>query len=262
MGQFFQGVRTTVVRTVPAGGVLADQGIVIGNEFLIAESAGAEGDEVVFVRVGGHSNLAKKAGDTFAAGALVYFNNTTKVAEATATSTNYLIGIADAVAASGDEGVDINLPGMPVYAGSVAADITSVLAGTAMTGGGSAGAVTLNVDLGTGAAQAAAGNHTHAAPTAAGVSFDNTTAQLPNNPDTVQEGLDELITLFMGTDAGEVPYDHTDSGLAAEDVQAAIDELADEKAAEAYTNVALEGVTTLAGALDAIVTRLVALEGA
>lgn len=260
MGQFFQGMRTTVVRTVPAGGVLADQGIVIGNEFLIAESAGLEGEEVVFVRCGGHSNLAKKAGDVFAAGALVYFNNTTKVAEATATSTNFLIGIAAVAAVSGDEGVDVNIPGIPVYAGSVAANITSVLAGTAMTGGGSSGAVTLNVDLGTGATQAAAGDHTHTAPTAASVSFDNTAAQLPNTPDTVQEAVDELTTLFKAVNAEGISYDHTDSGLTAEDCQAAIDELADEKAAEAYTNVALEGVTTIAGALDAIVTRLVAVE--
>lgn len=62
-------------------------------------------------------------------------------------------------------------------------DITGVTAGTGITGGGTSGTVTVNVDLGTGSTQAAFGNHTHsnyitsnATDTATGVyTFSNVT---------------------------------------------------------------------------------------
>lgn len=64
--------------------------------------------------------------------------------------------------------------------------------------------------------------------TAAGVSYDNTASGLA--ADDVQEALDELAAGAGGSTAATTSYDNTDSGLAATNAQDAIDELADEKA--------------------------------
>lgn len=64
--------------------------------------------------------------------------------------------------------------------------------------------------------------------TAAGVSYDNTQSGL--TADDVQEAIDELAAGAGGSTAATTSYDNTDSGLAATNAQDAIDELADEKA--------------------------------
>lgn len=75
------------------------------------------------------------------------------------------------------------------------------------------------------------------APTASDVSYDNTSSGL--TADTVQEAIDELksdIPTSLGANA--ITYDNTSSELTADDVQEAIDEV------NTKANTALAGITT------------------
>lgn len=66
------------------------------------------------------------------------------------------------------------------------------------------------------------------ASSAADVTYDNTTSGL--QADDVQEAIDELAAGAGGSTASTTTYDNTDSGLSATNVQDAIDEIVDEKA--------------------------------
>ena len=61
--------------------------------------------------------------------------------------------------------------------------------------------------------------------TAADVTYDNTDSGL--TADDVQEAIDEVAGKIADLSAEDVAYDNTASGLTADDVQAAIDEIAD-----------------------------------
>ena len=61
---------------------------------------------------------------------------------------------------------------------------------------------------------------------AEGLSYDNTDSGL--TADNVQSAIDEIVT-GIPTTAEDIGYDNTDSGLTADNVQGAVDELADEK---------------------------------
>lgn len=61
---------------------------------------------------------------------------------------------------------------------------------------------------------------------AEGLSYDNTDSGL--TADNVQSAIDEIVT-GIPTMAEDIGYDNTDSGLTADNVQGAVDELADEK---------------------------------
>lgn len=84
-------------------------------------------------------------------------------------------------------------------------------------------------------------------------------------PEVAEVGaaLDQIFTVLDAVDASNIEYDNKTSGLEAEDVQAAIDEvyaaipeIPTEYTAEdiTYTNNVLTDITEVAGALDAIVT--------
>ena len=83
------------------------------------------------------------------------------------------------------------------------------------------------------------------ASTAADVTYDNTTSGL--QADDVQEALDELAAGAGGSTASTTTYDNTDSGLSATNVQDAIDEIVDEKADQA-TAAPVEASTTASAA--------------
>ena len=57
----------------------------------------------------------------------------------------------------------------------------------------------------------------------------NTTETTPRNIADVLAGIEDALSQGMGRQANEVSYDNTTSGLSADDVQEAIDELAEEK---------------------------------
>ena len=60
--------------------------------------------------------------------------------------------------------------------------------------------------------------------TAENITYDNTDSGL--TADTVQDAIDELASDLSGLSADDVTYDNTDSGLTADTVQDAIDEIA------------------------------------
>ena len=67
------------------------------------------------------------------------------------------------------------------------------------------------------------------------VTYDNTVSGL--TADDVQEAIDEVNSKIVTPEADDVPYDNTTSGLVATNVQAAIDELAQGGGAEDYQDV-------------------------
>ena len=80
------------------------------------------------------------------------------------------------------------------------------------------------------------------------VTYDNTTSGL--TADDVQEAIDELAQAGAPT-ASAVSYDNTDSGLTADDVQEAIDELASKSVSVELDTANKEAFTTQAGTYTA-----------
>lgn len=79
---------------------------------------------------------------------------------------------------------------------------------------------------------------------AADVAYDNTQSGL--TADDVQEAIDELKAAIVTPEADDVAYDNTQSGLAATNVQAAIDELANGGAGAAVVLATVSSGTTSA----------------
>ena len=115
--QGYDGERQIVTRTVPTGGVVADSGYVIGDEFLVAMSTAAEATTAEFVRVGVCKFVPKTTGQTNTRGTKAYFNPTTGKTENASSATNYLIGTFDAAAESADIYSSVLLVGAPVAVG-------------------------------------------------------------------------------------------------------------------------------------------------
>ncbi|MGN6270868.1 MAG: DUF2190 family protein [Sphingomonas sp.] len=95
--------------------VVSGAGCLVGHLFGVAMSDAADGDYVVLQLDGAYA-LKKHAGDTPAAGALIYWDDANKVATTASTAGNFLIGAAIAAAAGADATVDVRLNGVSVVA--------------------------------------------------------------------------------------------------------------------------------------------------
>lgn len=98
--------------TLPAApyAVGSGQGMLAGSLFAVAERPAAAGAQVT-VKVLGVYRLDAVAGDSFAAGAPVYWDNTARLCTSTV-SGNRLIGVAVAPKATGAPRVDVRLDGV------------------------------------------------------------------------------------------------------------------------------------------------------
>lgn len=94
----------------------AGQGALIGDTFGVAANTVLSGATGQF-HTEGEWNLAKTAGQTFAAGALVYWDNTAKSVTAVSAG-NRRIGSATLAAAGGDTTARVRLSGAPAPAGA------------------------------------------------------------------------------------------------------------------------------------------------
>lgn len=148
--KYNQGVCETVVRTVPVGDVVADTAYMIGAECLVAVKDGTAGStDGVFVKRG-CCGLTFKAGDSPAAGAACYLNNTTHEVEGTPSATNYLIGCRNSNLESGLPAtrIMVDLDGTAASVYGVPGDIQGVTAGTGLSGGGTSGTVSVALSAG------------------------------------------------------------------------------------------------------------------
>lgn len=94
----------------------AGQGALIGDLFGVAANTVLSGATGQFV-IEGEFDLVKTAAQTFAAGALVYWDNTAKSVTAVSTG-NRRIGAATKAAAGGDANARVRLNGVSVPAGA------------------------------------------------------------------------------------------------------------------------------------------------
>lgn len=99
----------TLDLTAPAGGVVSGTGYLIGTMFVVASVTAAAGATFA-ARLEGVYTLTKAAGAAWTEGAAVYWDNTAKNVTTTA-SGNTKIGVAAAVAASGDTLGNVRLNG-------------------------------------------------------------------------------------------------------------------------------------------------------
>jgi len=102
--------------TVPSGGVVSGQPVLIGNTFGIATADYAESTKGQFV-VEGVFTLTKVTTDTFVEGQLIYWDNSAKKVTETPNS-NYKIGISTEVAGSSATTAPIRLNGVATVAES------------------------------------------------------------------------------------------------------------------------------------------------
>lgn len=142
--KYSQGIRDTVVRTVPAGGVVADTAYLIGAEILVACAPYDAADAGLFLKRGG-CHLAPKSGDVPADGGACYLDATTHEVQATPSSTVYLCGTrsADYPYDDGTTLIGVDLDGTTAAIYGVPGDVQGVTAGTGLIGGGTSGTVTV-----------------------------------------------------------------------------------------------------------------------
>ena len=95
-----------------AAAVLSGQGVLSGSLFGIAAVSAAVGEDFE-VEIIGVFDIDKTAAQAFAFGALVYWNDTTKLATSTAAG-NKLIGATTLAAAAADATVRVRLNGISV----------------------------------------------------------------------------------------------------------------------------------------------------
>jgi predicted RecA/RadA family phage recombinase len=94
-----------------AGAALASgQGLKTGTLFGVVQDTAAIGELFTLVRVG-HFEMVKNAGESFAVGDKIYWDDTDKNVTKTSTS-NTVIGAATAVAATADLVADVLLDGV------------------------------------------------------------------------------------------------------------------------------------------------------
>lgn len=98
----------TLTLTAPYA-VASGAGLLVGSIFGVATAAAASGDTVE-AAVAGVFDLAKATGAAWTVGARIYWDDTAKNCTTTA-STNKLIGVAVAAAASGDTVGRVRLSG-------------------------------------------------------------------------------------------------------------------------------------------------------
>lgn len=106
----YLGVGDTVDLPAPTGGVISGVAYLIGALLAVANVTAAQGTVVAFSRKGMFT-LPKATGQTWTAGALLYWDNTAKNFTTTA-STNTRAGIALADAATGDTSGKVLLAGI------------------------------------------------------------------------------------------------------------------------------------------------------
>ncbi len=108
----FHSLGGTITIAAAAVAVASGGGLLTGHLFGVAKSAALQGAQVV-VETLGCFGLPKHAGDVFAVGDLVYWDDANKVVTSTAAN-NHLIGCAVAPAIAGDAGAVVRLNGVTV----------------------------------------------------------------------------------------------------------------------------------------------------
>nr|WP_321307550.1 DUF2190 family protein [uncultured Sphaerochaeta sp.] len=99
-----------VTLTIPAGGLGAGAGYLVGSLFGVAMTGGTEGDEDEFAMTGVF-DLPKKPGDTPSIGGKLYWDSANKHLTTTATGNTY-VGVALIASGGADTTVRIRLNGM------------------------------------------------------------------------------------------------------------------------------------------------------
>jgi predicted RecA/RadA family phage recombinase len=104
-----------VTVAAPSGGITSGQGVLISSLFGVAATTQAEGDDVE-IATRGVFDLAKANGATFAVGATVYWDASTKTATASISTGggDARIGVALVAAGSSDETVRCRLDGVVI----------------------------------------------------------------------------------------------------------------------------------------------------
>ena len=102
--------------TAPSGGVVSGTPVLIGNLLVIPRTTAAQTLPFDGDTVGVHT-LPKATGIAWTEGLLLYWDNSAKNVTTTTTS-NYRIGVASAVAASGDTTGPVRLNGVGVPTGA------------------------------------------------------------------------------------------------------------------------------------------------
>ena len=99
-----------VTLTIPAGGLGAGAGYLVGSLFGVAMTGGTEGDEDEFAMTGVFE-LPKKGGDAPTVGAKLYWNSAERHLTTTASGNTY-VGVALIASGGADTTVRIRLNGM------------------------------------------------------------------------------------------------------------------------------------------------------
>lgn len=143
----FQGTGDVIVIAAPSGGVTAGVPFVAGSMLLIPQETALVGVSVACVARAWEPSAAPKdtgASTDTTVGQIAYFNSTSGKFTPIKGS-NSRVGVFTTAAGISDAYVGVRLDGVAIDPAEVG-DIEGVTAGTFLTGGGTSGTVTLNVD--------------------------------------------------------------------------------------------------------------------